>query len=118
MCFLAWSPDDRYLIVCGSEESNELWIWDIENKCLKKSINNNQDDSLTSAAWCHDGQTFVCGGVKGQFYFCDLDGNIRDTWEGIRVQALQCLPDGLVLAADKLNRIRSYNFKEISDSNV
>jgi len=118
VCYVAWSPDDRHLIACGAEESNELWIWDIENKVLKKRINNNHDDSLTSAAWLHDGQTFVAGGVKGQFYYCDLDGNIKDTWEGIRVQALQCLPDGLVLAADKLNRIRSYNFKEISDSNV
>ncbi len=89
-----------------------------QNKVLKKRINNNHDDSLTSAAWFHDGQTFVAGGVKGQFYYCDLDGNIRDTWEGIRVQALQCMPDGLVLAADKLKRIRSYNFKEISDSNL
>lgn len=118
VCYVSWSPDDRFLIVCGADESNELWIWDIENKVLKKRINNNHDDSLTSAAWLQDGQTFVAGGVKGQFYYCDLDGNIRDTWEGVRVQALQCLPDGLVLAADKLNRIRSYNFKEISDSNV
>jgi len=118
VCFVAWSPDDRYLIACGSEEGNELWIWDIENKTLKKRINNNHDDSLTCAAWLQDGQTFVAGGVKGQFYYCDLDGHIRDTWEGIRVQALHVLPDGLVLAADKLNRIRTYNFKEISDSNL
>jgi hypothetical protein len=47
-----------------------------------------------------------------------LDGNIRDTWEGIRVKFLQALPDGLVLAADSLKRIRSYNFKEISDANL
>ena len=73
---------------------------------------------MTCAAWLQDGQTFVAGGVKGQFYYCDLDGHIRDTWEGIRVQALHVLPDGLVLAADKLNRIRTYNFKEISDSNL
>lgn len=25
-----WSPDDRYVIVCGTEESAELWIWDVE----------------------------------------------------------------------------------------
>ena len=28
--YVAWSPDDRYLIACGTEESTELWIWDIE----------------------------------------------------------------------------------------
>jgi len=118
VCYVAWSPDDQYLIACGADDSNELWIWDIEKKMLKKRLNNNHDDSLTSAAWLQDSQTFVTGGVKGQFYYCDLDGNIRDTWEGIRVHCLQTLPDGLVLAADKLKRIRSYNFKEISDANL
>jgi WD40 repeat protein len=30
VALVAWSPDDRYLIVCGTEECSELWIWDIE----------------------------------------------------------------------------------------
>ena len=47
-----------------------------------------------------------------------MDGNIRETWEGIRVRCLQTLPDGQVLAADSLKRIRSYNFKDITDSNM
>lgn len=65
-----------------------------------------------------DGQSFVTGGIKGHFYNCDLDGNIRETWEGVRVRGLQTLSDGTVLAADSLKRIRSYNFKEISDANL
>jgi WD40 repeat protein len=28
--WISWSPDDRYVIVCGTEECTELWIWDIE----------------------------------------------------------------------------------------
>lgn len=113
-----WSPDDRYLIVCGTEECSELWIWDIENKTLKKRMNNNHDDSLITAAWLPDGQSFVCGGTKGHFYYCDIEGNIKETWEGVRVRCLQALPDGQVLCADTLKRIRSYNFKEITDSNL
>ena len=27
---IAWSPDNRYVIVCGTEECTEVWIWDIE----------------------------------------------------------------------------------------
>jgi len=144
VALITWSPDDRYLIVCGTEECTEIWIWDVENKCLKKRFNNSHDDSLTSAAWLPDGQTFVTGGMKGHFYNCvsfllfsrfaffvahqsaillreftkDLDGNIRETWEGVRVRCLQALPDGIVLAADSLKRVRSYNFKEITDSNL
>ena len=98
---IAWSPDNRYVIVCGTEECTEVWIWDIEvsfckvplkaslnintlsnrfvlysnlaikkNKVLKKRMNNNHDDSLTCAAWLPDGQHFVTGGIKGQFYYC------------------------------------------------
>jgi WD repeat-containing protein 26 len=28
--WVSWSPDDKYLIVCGSDESSDLWIWDVE----------------------------------------------------------------------------------------
>ncbi|RNA03906.1 WD repeat-containing 26-like [Brachionus plicatilis] len=115
---VVWSPDDQYLIVCGTEDCSEIWIWDIENKVLKKRINNNHDDSIITAAWMPDGQAFVCGGTKGHFYYCDIDGTIKETWEGVRVRCLQTLPDGQALCADTLKRIRSYNFKELTDSNL
>ena len=54
--------------------------------------------------------------MKGHFYVCDLDsGAIKETWEGVRVRSLATLPDGLVLAADNLKRVRSYNFKVYSE---
>ena len=118
VAYIAWSPNDRYVIVCGTEESTELWIWDVDERVLKKRISNSHDDSLTSAAWLPDSQSFVTGGLKGHFYYCDIDGNIRETWEGVRVRCLQTLPDGVVLAADTLKRIRSYNFKDINDANL
>jgi WD40 repeat protein len=67
---LAWSPNSRYLIVCGSEDCAELWIWDVELKILKKRFNHNHDDSLPNVSWMPDGQHFVVGGIKGQFYYC------------------------------------------------
>jgi len=120
VALVAWSPDDRYLIVCGTEECSELWVWDVENKVLKKKLNNSHEESLTSAAWFPDGQSFVTGGIKGHFYNCDLDGNIKETWEGVRVRGLQTIPNdnGLVLAADNLKRIRAYNFRDLTDSNL
>ena len=48
--------------------------------------------------------------------FQDLDGNILDSWEGVRVQCLQCQKDNkTVLASDTHHRIRGYNFDELSD---
>lgn len=28
--FLAWSPDDTYLIACGPDDSSDLWVWNVE----------------------------------------------------------------------------------------
>jgi hypothetical protein len=51
--------------------------------------------------------------------FQDLDGNVMDQWEGVRVYGLHCLKDGkTVLAADSHNRIRTYNFDDLSDNNL
>lgn len=28
--YLAWSPDDTYLIACGPDDCSELWLWNIQ----------------------------------------------------------------------------------------
>ena len=49
----------------------------------------------------------------------DLDGNVLDSWEGVRVQCLACQADGkLVYAADTHFRIRGYNFDELTDCHL
>lgn len=116
--YLAWSPDSTHIIVCGPEETPEVWIWNIETeKCLKMS--QSSEDVLTCAAWNKDGGKFVVGGVRGHFYQCDTEGNILDTWEGVRVNCLQCRSDGKsVLASDTHYRIRNYVFEELADQNM
>ena len=58
--------------------------------------------------------------MKSNIYFIkDLDGNVLDSWEGVRVQCLWCRKDGkTVLAADTHHRIRGYNFEELTDFNM
>jgi WD40 repeat protein len=69
------------------------------------------EDALTSAAWNPDSRRFVTGGTRGNFYLCDIDGNVIDQWEGVRVQGLGYRADGkTILAADTHNRIRGYIF--------
>ena len=101
-------------------------------------MNHGQDDSLTCCSWHKDGKKFVTGGTKGHFYSCvshcsrlhggsvsrswpqDLDGNIVDQWEGVRVQAV-CYSkkdSRLVLAADTHHRIRGYYFDDQTDINM
>uniref|UniRef100_A0A3B5LNM1 WD repeat-containing protein 26 n=1 Tax=Xiphophorus couchianus TaxID=32473 RepID=A0A3B5LNM1_9TELE len=118
--YLAWSPDDTYLIACGPDDCSELWLWNVQTGELRTKMSQSHEDSLTSVAWNPDGKRFVTGGQRGQFYQCqDLDGNLLDSWEGVRVQCLWCLSDGkTVLASDTHQRIRGYNFEDLTDRNV
>ncbi|TSQ69486.1 WD repeat-containing protein 26 [Bagarius yarrelli] len=117
--YLAWSPDDAYLIACGPDDCSELWLWNVQTGELRTKMSQSHEDSLTSVAWNPDGKRFVTGGQRGQFYQCDLDGNLLDSWEGVRVQCLWCLNDGkTVLASDTHQRIRGYNFEDLTDRNI
>lgn len=109
--FVTWSPDSKFLLVGGTEECPELWIWNIEEEKLHVKVSHSTDDSFTCAAFSPDGKKFVTGGLRGQFYLCDLDGTIQDSWDGIRVHALAFRSDNkTVLAADTHHRIRAYVF--------
>uniref|UniRef100_A0A8C7CEQ5 WD repeat-containing protein 26 n=1 Tax=Oncorhynchus kisutch TaxID=8019 RepID=A0A8C7CEQ5_ONCKI len=117
--YLAWSPDDTYLIACGPDDCSELWLWNVQTGELRTKMSQSHEDSLTSVAWNPDGKRFVTGGQRGQFYQCDLDGNLLDSWEGVRVQCLWCLGDArTVLASDTHQRIRGYNFEDLTDRNI
>uniref|UniRef100_A0A8C5HU09 WD repeat-containing protein 26 n=1 Tax=Gouania willdenowi TaxID=441366 RepID=A0A8C5HU09_GOUWI len=117
--YLAWSPDDTYLIACGPDDCSELWLWNVQTGELRTKMCRSHEDSLTSVAWYPDGKRFVTGGQRGQFYQCDLDGKMSDPWEGVRVQCLWCLSDGgTVLASDTHQRIRGYNFEDLTDRNI
>lgn len=28
--YLAWSPDDAFLIACGPDDCSELWLWNVQ----------------------------------------------------------------------------------------
>nr|CAB3267691.1 WD repeat-containing protein 26 [Phallusia mammillata] len=117
--YLAWSPDDVHIIACGTDEASELWLWNAQTGELRTKMSHSSEDSLSCCCWSTDGKKYITGGTKGQFYQCDMDGNIQDSWEGVRVHSVGCLPDNkTVLAADTQQRVRAYNFDDMSDYNV
>jgi len=117
--YLSWSPDDVHLIACGPDDCSELWIWNVETGDLRNKLSHSPEDSLTCCAWHKEGKKFITGGTRGQFYQCDIDGQVLDTWEGVRVQCLCYKKDGKsVLAGDTHHRIRGYNFEDLTDTNL
>lgn len=48
-----------------------------------------------------------------------MEGNVLDSWEGVRVNGLWYRSDGkTVLAADSHHRIRAYVFEELADQQM
>nr|XP_023018233.1 WD repeat-containing protein 26 [Leptinotarsa decemlineata] len=116
--YISWNPDSIHMIVCGPDETPEIWLWNIETENFLK-VNQSAEDALTCCAWNKDGSKFVVGGIRGHFYQCDLEGNILDSWEGVRIHGLWYRKDGkTVLASDAHHRIRSYVFEEVSDQHI
>lgn len=116
--YASWSHDDKFILACGAEDANELYIYNTQTGG-KETMSHAAEDSLVCCCWSSDDSKFVTGGIKGQFYECDSEGNILQTWEGVRVQALGCRPDSSTyLAADSQHRVRSYNFDEEIEENI
>lgn len=105
--FVEWSPDSKLLLVGGSEDHPEIYIYNVDEGKLIVKMSNSAEESLSCAAFNKDGTKFVCGGTKGQFYLCNLNGQVIDSWEGVRVNSLAFRSDNkTVLAADTHHRIR------------
>ncbi|RDD37740.1 WD repeat-containing protein 26 [Trichoplax sp. H2] len=114
--FLAWSPDDKYLLICGPESVSDATVLNVETGEVQCRVHNYSEDQLMLGDWTKDGQKFVVAGPKGQFYECNLEGTVLKSWDGVRVQGLRCHKDGkTVLAADTHMRIKSYNFADKTD---
>lgn len=56
--YISWNPDSTHLIVCGPEDSAEVWLWNIENENFLK-VTQSPEDVLTCCAWNKDGNRFV-----------------------------------------------------------
>lgn len=68
--YLSWSPDDKHLLACGPDDCSDIWIWNTSTGDLFHKFTHSQDDSLTASSWLPDGNKFICGGTRGQFYQC------------------------------------------------
>uniref|UniRef100_A0A8C5BAH4 WD repeat-containing protein 26 n=1 Tax=Gadus morhua TaxID=8049 RepID=A0A8C5BAH4_GADMO len=95
--YLAWSPDNTYLIACGPDDCSELWLWNIQTGELRTKMSQSHEDSLTSVAWNPDGKRFVTGGQRGQFYQCSTGGppdNVVYCFKEWKISFVKCSNSG------------------------
>ncbi|XP_016087113.1 WD repeat-containing protein 26-like [Sinocyclocheilus grahami] len=48
--YLAWSPDDVYLIACGPDDCSELWLWNVQLSIARLQIVQNDAARLLTRA--------------------------------------------------------------------
>ena len=53
------------------------YIFVFQTGDLRLKMSHSSEDSLTTCAWQRDGTKFIAGGMRGQFYQCDLEGKFR-----------------------------------------
>ncbi len=46
--YLAWSPDDTYLIACGPDDCSELWLWNVQVRVSPAQIPSSGSAQLSS----------------------------------------------------------------------
>ncbi|OAF72073.1 WD repeat-containing protein 26 [Intoshia linei] len=116
ICQLSWSFDSEFIVVCGTEESPDVWVYTAETGDLRVKLWNNADDSLTTACFLSNNKEFVVGGTRGQFYKCNLNGTIIDHVDGVRIHCLGVTNDGKsVIASDTHKRVKLYHFDPPKD---
>lgn len=113
---LSWSPNDVYLLACGSDDRPDLWIWNVNKEEVHSMISHTDEEHTTTCSWHMNGDKFAAASTRGNFAIFDLDGNRRGSREGVRVQCLSFLhkDPNVILAADSLKRIKSYAINDMS----
>lgn len=117
ICYVAWSPDDRYLLSCS--KGNDLTVYDIKEGGRNVISIVDFEYTVTSAAWSPDGQSFVVGShdTKRSLSVYSLSTSkplysFSQPSESLRVTDVSISRDGSRLAAVTHNdqRILIYDF--------
>ncbi|KAJ8969588.1 hypothetical protein NQ317_011312 [Molorchus minor] len=121
-------PDGTKLANGVKRDTNGI-IWDVNPDTMQLTLRKILEGHNYGAAyisWSLDSMHLIAcgpeespevlvGGIRGHFYQCDLEGNVLDSWEGVRVNGLWCRKDGkTVLASDTHHRLRGYIFEEVA----
>lgn len=134
VCYVAWSPDDRYIISCS--QGKDAIIYEARVSKIPRRIRDSANDVIqsgsrigridhfehpvTTAAWSPDGQSFVIGSQDskqplGLYQLSDqsqVHNWLGDTSSNTRVNDISISADGTRLAAVTVdNRVLVFDFQ-------
>lgn len=83
---ICWSPDDKKLLTCSSDQSIKLW--ESENGELVQHIKDAHKDIINAVLFTNDGQGFISGSIDNFLTVWDLEGNKRYEIKSTRISDL------------------------------
>lgn len=98
ICFLSWSPTDKYLLSCG--EDHTLRLWDVKSgRCVR--VFDRHVGQITACAWMPHGRSFVSGAHDSTIYEWNVDSGecIASYAATARVNDVSISKDGKLLIA-------------------
>jgi len=107
--FLAWSPDDRYLLSTSSDCTVRLWS-PLSHEPVH--VLAKHTDAVTTAAWLQDSRKFVSAGFDRCMFLWDcVEGVVLHRWElACRIQDLAMMPDSKrVVVADSDRNLKVFD---------
>ncbi|KAE8694367.1 Transducin family protein / WD-40 repeat family protein isoform 2 [Hibiscus syriacus] len=91
---VSWSPDDRQLLTCGSDEV--IRLWDVSSgECLH--VYEKTGLGMVSCGWSPDGKWIVSGLNDKSICMWELDGKELECWKGqrtLKISDLEITGDG------------------------
>jgi WD40 repeat protein len=86
--FVAWSPNDRMLLTCGTGES--LKLWNVNTGECNLKFGGSVDYIINSCAWFPNSEKIVCassepGSSPNRIFTCNLEGQELEVWAGDRI---------------------------------
>eukprot|EP00050_Salpingoeca_kvevrii_P011328 m.14535 g.14535 ORF g.14535 m.14535 type:complete len:536 (+) comp3375_c0_seq2:217-1824(+) len=112
--FVAWSPDDKFLLTCGSDGDHSLILWDarVGNRI---HILRQHKQGISACAWSPDGKFFASGSTDKSLCVWNADSfELHHKWQDVRSSDMAFTPDGKKLVVVCYERkLRVYDFEDL-----
>jgi len=108
---LSWSPNSRYLLVCGSRQDDlDGCVYCVEETNLVLDFDILTMNGANACDWFDDNRRFVLGGLKGQLAVYTIQGQNLDSMVGTRVKSIHVDGKESFIVVNYLNEVVRHNY--------
>lgn len=108
---LSWSPNSRYLLVCGSRQDDlDGCVYCVEETNLVLDFDILTMNGANACDWFDDNRRFVLGGLKGQLAVYTIQGQNLDSVVGTRVKSIHVDGKESFIVVNYLNEVIRRNY--------